>query len=96
MSVNAAPPIAKAFALSRRTVSTEVWLTPATIGVNDLLTEGGEKVVRVSLSMLLFPIGSAEKRAYEVRIGGLPSKAEAEALAIRVEPITGSRGRAGT
>lgn len=44
----------------------------------------------------IFPVGSAEKRAYEVRIGSLPSKAEAEALAIRVEPITGSRGRAGT
>ena len=44
----------------------------------------------------IFPTGSAEKRGYEVRIGGLPSKAEAEALAARIEPITGSRGRAGT
>ncbi len=44
----------------------------------------------------IFPTGSAEKRAYEVRIGGLPSKAEAEALGVRVEPISGSRGRAGT
>ena len=44
----------------------------------------------------IFPTGSAEKRAYEVRIGGLPSKAEAEALAVRVEPISGSRGRAAT
>lgn len=44
----------------------------------------------------IFPIGSAEKRAYEVRVGGLPSRAEAEALAVRLEPITGSRGRAST
>ncbi len=44
----------------------------------------------------IFPTGSAERRAYEVRIGGLPSKAEAEALAMRIEPISGSRGRAGT
>lgn len=44
----------------------------------------------------IFPIGNAQTRAYEVRIGGLPSKAEAEALGIRVESIAGSRGRAGT
>ena len=44
----------------------------------------------------IYPVGSADKRVYEVRIGGLPSRAEAEALAMRVLPITGSRGRAGT
>ena len=44
----------------------------------------------------IFPTGNAQTRAYEVRIGGLPSKAEAEALGIRVESIAGSRGRAGT
>lgn len=44
----------------------------------------------------IYPVGSADKRVYEVRIGGLPSRAEAEALAVRVLPITGSQGRAGT
>lgn len=41
----------------------------------------------------IFPAGSAEKRNYEVRIGGLPSKAEADALGVRIEAITGSKGR---
>lgn len=41
----------------------------------------------------IFPAGSAEKRVYEVRIGGLPSRAEADALGVRIEAITGSKGR---
>ena len=42
----------------------------------------------------IFPLGSAGQRSYEVRIGGLPSRAEAEALGARIEPITGAKGRA--
>jgi hypothetical protein len=41
----------------------------------------------------IFPAGSPEKRVYEVRIGGLPSKAEANALGVRLEAITGSKAR---
>ena len=41
----------------------------------------------------IFPAGTAQQRVYEVRIGGLPSKAEADALGARIEAITGSKGR---
>ena len=41
----------------------------------------------------IFPTGSVDKRVYEVRIGGLPSKSEADALGLRIEAITGSKGR---
>lgn len=37
----------------------------------------------------LFPVGSAGKRSYEVRIPGLASQADADALAPRIEAITG-------
>lgn len=42
----------------------------------------------------IFPAGSSDKRIYEVRISGLPSKAEADALGVRLEAITGSKARA--
>ncbi|MBL8381906.1 MAG: FecR domain-containing protein [Burkholderiales bacterium] len=42
----------------------------------------------------IFPTGSAEKRVYQVRLTGLASKAEAEALGARIEAIAGGRGRA--
>ena len=41
----------------------------------------------------IFPAGSPDKRIYEVRIGGLPSKAEADALGVRLEAITGAKAR---
>ena len=41
----------------------------------------------------IFPAGSPDKRVYEVRIGGLPSKVEADALGVRLEAITGNRAR---
>ncbi|MBL8379039.1 MAG: FecR domain-containing protein [Burkholderiales bacterium] len=41
----------------------------------------------------IFPTGAAESRSYEVRIGGLPNKAEADALAGRLEPLLGARPR---
>ena len=41
----------------------------------------------------VFPAGAPEKRVYEVRVGGLPSKAEADALGVRVEAITGGKVR---
>lgn len=41
----------------------------------------------------IFPTGSAETRSYEVRVVGLPSKIEADALAGRLEPIIGARPR---
>lgn len=41
----------------------------------------------------IFPVGNAEKRVYEVRISGLPSKAEANALGVRIEAITGTKPR---
>lgn len=40
------------------------------------------------------PRGAGDQRVYEVRIGGLPSKAEAESLALRLEPVTGAKARA--
>jgi len=42
----------------------------------------------------VFPAGTANRRSYEVRIEGLPSRAEAAALAGRIEPVTGIKGRA--
>lgn len=42
----------------------------------------------------VFPAGNAAKRTYEARIEGLPSRAEADALGSRIEPITGVKGRA--
>lgn len=42
----------------------------------------------------VFPAGNANRRVYEARIEGLPSRAEADALAGRIEPVTGTRGRA--
>lgn len=41
----------------------------------------------------LFPTGAAGSRVYEVRIGGLPSRAEAEALAARIAPVAGGPAR---
>ena len=41
----------------------------------------------------IFPAGTADKRVFEVRLGGLPSKAEAEALSLKVDGITGGKAR---
>jgi hypothetical protein len=41
----------------------------------------------------IHPVGSADKRSYEVRIGGLPSREEADALGTKVEAVTGSKPR---
>jgi hypothetical protein len=56
------------------------------LGVYDRLRNEG-------FAASIFPTGSAENRAYEVRIVGLPSKAEADALAGRIEPLVGARPR---
>ena len=40
------------------------------------------------------PRGAADQRVYDVRIGGLPSKAEAESLGLRLEALTGAKARA--
>lgn len=40
------------------------------------------------------PRGAGDQRAYDVRIGGLPSKAEAESLGARLEAVTGAKARA--
>ncbi len=39
----------------------------------------------------IHPVGSPDKRAYEVRISGLPSREEADALGAKVEAVTGSK-----
>ena len=57
------------------------------LGVYDKLRAAG-------YAAQIHPVGSAEKRAYEVRIEGLPSRAEAEALGVKIEAVTGSKGRA--
>ena len=41
----------------------------------------------------LFPVGTADKRVFEVRVSGLPSKAEADALGVRLDAITGGKAR---
>lgn len=41
----------------------------------------------------IFPAGTADKRVYEVRIGGLPSRAEADALGVKLNAITGGKAR---
>jgi len=41
----------------------------------------------------IHPLGDASRRSYEVRIGGLPSRAEADALGAKVEALTGSKPR---
>jgi hypothetical protein len=41
------------------------------------------------------PVGSAGKRSYEVRIGGLASRADADNLAGRLEAVTGQKAIAG-
>jgi len=41
----------------------------------------------------IYPVGSYEKRSYEVRIMGLPSREEADALGGKIEAVTGSRPR---
>lgn len=41
----------------------------------------------------IHPLGSAGKRSYEVRIGNLPSREEADALGTKVEAITGAKPR---
>lgn len=41
----------------------------------------------------IFPAGTPDKRVYEVRISGLPSKAEADALGAKLNPITGGKAR---
>ena len=41
----------------------------------------------------LFPVGTADKRVFEVRISGLPSKAEADALGSKLDAITGGKAR---
>jgi len=33
----------------------------------------------------IHPVGSADKRSYEVRVGGLPSREEADALGVKIE-----------
>ena len=53
-----------------------------------------EKLRAEGYATAVFPAGSAGKRTYEARIDGLPSRAEAEALGSRIEPITGVKGRA--
>jgi len=53
-----------------------------------------EKLRAEGYAAAVFPAGSAAKRTYEARIEGLPSRAEAEALGSRIEPITGVKGRA--
>ena len=40
------------------------------------------------------PRGAGDQRAYDVRIGSLPSKAEAESLGLRLEAVTGAKARA--
>jgi cell division septation protein DedD len=61
----------------------------AALGVYDKLRAEG-------YAASIFPTGTPDKRSYEVRIGGLPSKAEADALASKVEAITGAKPRAST
>ena len=41
----------------------------------------------------IFPAGRPDKRVYEVRISGLPSKAEAAALGAKLDAITGGKAR---
>lgn len=41
----------------------------------------------------IFPAGTADKRVFEVRIGGLPSRAEADALGVKLNAITGGKTR---
>ena len=41
----------------------------------------------------IYPVGTPDKRSYEVRIMGLPSREEADALGGKVEAVTGSRPR---
>ena len=53
-----------------------------------------DKLRAAGYAAQIHPVGNAEKRAYEVRIEGLPSRAEAEVLGLRIEAVTGLRGRA--
>lgn len=53
-----------------------------------------DKLRAAGYAAQIHPVGNAEKRAYEVRIEGLPSRAEAEVLGIKIEAVTGLRGRA--
>ena len=39
----------------------------------------------------IHPMGTPDKRSYQVRIGNLPSQAEAEALGAKVDAVTGGR-----
>jgi hypothetical protein len=55
-----------------------------------------EKLRTEGYAAAVFPVGKADKRTYEARVDGLPSRAEAEALADRLEPIIGVKGRAAT
>lgn len=41
----------------------------------------------------IYPVGTPEKRAYEVRVGGLPSREEADALGAKLEAVTGAKPR---
>jgi hypothetical protein len=55
-----------------------------------------EKLRVEGYAAAVFPAGSSTNRTYDARIDGLPSRAEAEALSNRIEPITGVKGRAST
>ena len=39
----------------------------------------------------IHPAGTPDKRSYQVRIGNLPSKAEAEALGVKLDAVTGGK-----
>ena len=39
----------------------------------------------------IHPTGTPDKRSYQVRIGNLPSKAEAEALGVKLDAVTGGK-----
>ena len=53
-----------------------------------------EKLRNEGYAAAVFPAGNAARRTYEAHISGLPSRAEAEVLSVRIEPITGVKGRA--
>jgi hypothetical protein len=53
-----------------------------------------DKLRAAGYAATIRPRGGAEGRIYEVRIAGLPSQTEAEALAVKIAPITGAAGRA--
>lgn len=59
----------------------------AALAVYDKLREAG-------YAAAIVPRGSAAARSYVVRISGLPSRAEADALAARVAQVTGREARA--